>query len=57
MLFRRSTENEWNIIPEFHDFPCYNNINTMATQRGRYITFFKLVDDISCRQVIFHAGR
>ena len=25
----------------------------MATQRGSYITFFTLVGDISCRQVIF----
>ena len=30
----------------------------MATQRGRYITFFTLVGDtISHRQVIFHVGR
>ena len=29
----------------------------MATQRGRYITFFTLVGDISRRQVIFHVGR
>ena len=28
-----------------------------ATQQGRYITFFMLVGDISCRQVIFHVGR
>ena len=28
-----------------------------AAQRGRYITFFTLVGDISRRQVIFHVGR
>ena len=28
-----------------------------ATQRGRYITFFTLIGDISRRQVIFHVGR
>ena len=27
-----------------------------ATQRGRYITFFTLVGNISRRQVIFHVG-
>ena len=67
-LYRKRVE----CIPEFHDYPCYNIIiNTMAsslsntpfsallqaTQRGRYITFFTLVDDISRRQVIFHVGR
>ena len=37
-LYRKQVE----YIPEFHDCPCYN-INTTATQRGRYITFFTLV--------------
>ena len=70
MLFRRSTENEWNITQNFTT-ACAININTMAsslsnipfsvllqaTQRGRYITFFTLVGDISRRPVIFHVGR
>ena len=65
-LYRKRVE----YIPEFHDCLCYN-INTMAsslsntpfsallqaTQRGRYITFFTLVGDISRRQVIFCVGR
>ena len=54
MLFRRSTENEWNISQNFMT-ACA--IIYMATQRGHYITFFTLVGDISCRQVIFHIGR
>ena len=41
MLFRRSTENEWNISQNF------------TTARA----FFTLVGDISRRQVIFHVGR
>ena len=68
MLFRRSTDNEWNIS---QNFTTARAITTMAsslsntpfsallqaTQRGRYITFFTLVGDISRRQVIFHIGR
>ena len=57
MLFRRSTENEWNISQNFTTARAIIIINTMATQRGRYITFFTLVGDISRRQVIFHVGR
>ena len=66
MLFRRSTEDEWNISQNFTTARAI--INTMAsntpfsallqaTQRGRYIMFFTLVGDISRRQVIFHVGR
>ena len=70
MLFRRSTENKWNISQNFTTARAIT-INTMAsslsntpfsallqaTQRGHYITFFTLVGDISRRQVIFHVGR
>ena len=56
MLFRRSTENEWNISQNFTT-ACAITCYTMATQRGSYITFFTLVGDISRRQVIFHVGR
>ena len=50
-LYRKRVE----YIPEFHDCPCSNIFH--GTQRGRYITFFMLVGDISRRQVIFHIGR
>ena len=56
VLFRRSTENEWNISQNFTTARAIH-INTMATQLERYITFFTFVGDISCRQVIFHGGR
>ena len=49
VLFRRSTEKEWNISQNFK--------TARATQRERYITFFTLVGDISRRQVIFQVGR
>ena len=66
-LYRKQVE----YIPEFHNCSCYNILipwllhssNTpfstqlQATQRGRYITFFTLVGDISGRQVIFHVDR
>ena len=66
-LYRKRVE----YIPEFHNCPCYNilipwllhssntpfSILLQATQRGRYITFFTLVGDISGRQVIFHVSR
>ena len=59
------------IYPRISRLPVLQHINTMAsslsntpfsallqaTQRGRYITFFTLVGDISRRQVIFHVGR
>ena len=67
MLFRRSTENEWNISQNFmtaraitylyHGFFTLFSAQLQATQRGRYITFFTLVGDISRRQVIFHVSR
>ena len=46
MLFCRSTENEWNISKNF----TTARANTMATQRGCYITFFTSVGDISLCQ-------
>ena len=58
MLFRRSTENEWNISQNFTTARAITLANTpfsallQATQRGRYITFFTLVGDIPRRQVI-----
>ena len=52
MLFRRSTENEWNISQNF----TTARANTMATT-GELYHFFTLVRDISRRQVIFHVGR
>ena len=48
-LYRKRVELSQNFTTE--------HINTMATQQGRYITFFTLVGDISRRQVIFHVGR
>ena len=56
MLFRRSTENEWNISQNFTTARAITYYYR-GTQRGRYITFFTLVGDISRRQVIFHVGR
>ena len=35
------------IYPIISRLPVLKYVNTMATQRGRYITFFTLVDDIS----------
>ena len=52
MLFRRSTENEWNISQNFTTARAIT-----YTKLGSYITLFTLVGDISRRQVIFHVGR
>ena len=53
MLFRHSTENEWNISQNFTTARAiYHGYNG-----GAISLFFTLVGDISRRQVIFHAGR
>ena len=56
MLFRRSTENEWNISQNFTTARAktyyYHGYTT-----GMLYHFFQLVGDISRRQVIFHVGR
>ena len=65
MLFRRSTENEWNMSQNLTTASAI--IKTMAsslsntpfsvllqaTQRGRYITFFTLVGDIHVIKLYF----
>ena len=48
MLFRRSTENEWNISQNFTTARAITLIPWL--QRRSYITFFTLVGDISRRQ-------
>ena len=55
MLFRHSTENEWNISQNFTS-ACAITIPWLHNG-GAISLFFTLVGDISRRQVIFHVGR